>query len=373
MKMVSGLSVIILLVVGCFLKHPTPPNNSGPITLLWSSDSYQFIGTTIEASPFPIGDSLVVMSAGSHIVLHDQKTGGVLWEAFVDSGTNLQTNEFVTDGTRLFATHARDVRAWSINTGEQLWIAEFPNDGGTFAPDEIVYYEGHVIVGGWHDAYSLDAGTGEVTWRRRIGDSTAVNDISLYQDRLFVGTGGGKPKGIYVLDASTGDSLDRYILNNGIGKVVMAPVIEDSILYVGTSWIRPFAVEAWNLNTHELLWHTQKTNSIYVCDQGKVIDNLFVCALAPFGLGAWDTQTGEERWIDIPTQSIDWGNNIGYDGSWIYYCHGRKIHVIEPETGDIVYSTRGPNGENIYQLTVANDRIFVHSLPTNLCLTTYQP
>lgn len=371
MRVLTFLFTVVL--VGCLSKHPTPPvDEPEPVTWLWSSETYEHVGTVVASSPFPIGDSLVLMSAGRDIRMHNQETGEVYWETFVDSGTNIQTTIFATDGELIFATHAKDVRAWSIETGEQVWLTELYEDRGTFSHDEIVYQNGKLFIGGYHNTHCLNAKTGDIIWSNLIGDSTAVNDITFHDGNLYVATGGFKDQGVYILDAETGDSLHNYILNDGIGSVMMAPIIEENIMYVGTSWENPFSIEAWNINTKELLWHTDMPNYEFICDDGIIVDDLLILSLGPFAIGAWDKYTGEQVWIKYPTHNYNW-SRIGYDGTWIYYQHGWRIQVIEPETGSIVYSRNGPEGESIYRTTVANGKIFVHSSRRNMCFTTYDP
>lgn len=368
--------IILVFFAGCSCERPAPTEEQTepieePIEMLWSIP-YLHVGTVVNSSPATFGDSLVVMSAGVDILLLEQQTGDIRWRAFVDSATNIQTDIFVSDGERLFATHVQDVRAWSMTTGEQLWIADFPDDRGVLN-STIVHRDGRLYVGGYHHAYCLDTITGSVIWSYFFGDSTVAGDMSIYGDKLFVSAGGRKPKGIYLLDLDTGDSLFNYKINNGIGGVGMAPIIEDSIMFVATSWDIPSAIEAWNINTHELVWTFEWPSGAFIIDHGIIVDDILVLTLGPNAIGAWDKNTGERLWFQAPNPQYNWGRLIGYDGRYIYYNLAWRIYVFEPHTGNIVYSTKGPNGEDILRMAVTKDKIFVHGWPENMCFTTYKP
>ena len=177
---------------------------------------------------------------------------------------------------------------------------------------------------------------------------------------------------IYALNPATGDSLWRIELNNGIGVVSMSPVIENDTMYIGTSWTEPFSVEAWDLSTQQRLWHYDLPRNSYLCDQGMIIDDMLILSLAPYAIGGWNKHTGEQVWKDYATHNYNW-SRMGYDGRYLYYQHGWKLQVIEPGTGEIIYSTWGPDGESVYSIAVTAERIFINGFPHNMCWTTYQP
>lgn len=363
---------VISIITGCSFFTEQPDNTwDSPFQQLWSTDEYQWVGTTQVSSPLPLGDSLVFMSIGGDVVMLEQETGKIRWKSHVDNNTNIQSEIFVTDEINLYATHVQDVRAWDFSTGETSWIHDFPDDRGAFE-SEIVVRENQLIVGGFHHAYSLSTDNGSLLWSKHLGDSTFVADISLHEQKLYIGTGGYKDRGVFVLDFTNGDSLYNYIINDGIGHIQHAPIITDDIMYVGTSWEPPFSLESWDINTHELLWHYETMEEAYICDHCILVDDLLICSLSPFAIGAWNINTGKREWLNRPTQNYNW-SRIGYDGRYIYYSHGWKLHVIEPSTGEILHSTYGPNGEYVYSIAVTDKRIFINGWPRNMCWTVYDP
>ena len=87
----------VILIAGCSCERPAPPEEeTKPIELLWSIP-YYYVGSTVVSSPLPLGDSLVIMSAGRDIIAVEQATGAVRWKTFVDSMTNIQSSIFVNN------------------------------------------------------------------------------------------------------------------------------------------------------------------------------------------------------------------------------------------------------------------------------------
>jgi len=357
-----------MLLAGCLNKHPAPPSSEevAPMELLWSKP-YEYAGSSL-ASPLSIGDSVVIMAAGVNIEALNSTTGDLIWQTLLDSGISIQTLLFVTDEENIFVTHVKDVRSYSVGSGELQWITELSIDSGVLG-DEIVLFNGKVYVGGFHHVYCLDANTGEILWSKLIGASTAVDDLSRAEDKLLVATGGDRPLGVIVLDINSGDSLASFSSGNQ-GKVLMAPIVKDSIVYFGQSWIQPFALEAWNLNTYEMVWRFELQNVDYICDHGIIIDDLLVVTLAPFGIGAWNLETSEPVWEIFPSENYNW-SRIGYDGNMIYFQHGWELRVISPQAGEVVYSTRGRDSNIILDITVTEDKVLAHGWPENMCFSTY--
>lgn len=360
--------------MGCVTDATDEPivEEIDPMQLLWSTESFEYVGIGIESSPYLIGDSTVLMSAGGNLRLHNQQTGDLIWETFISSGTNIQTEIFAVDEDRIYAPHVSEVRSWDLHTGELVWSTEFPNDRGAMG-GELVLDNEKLYVAGWHHVHCLDPISGGLLWSSLLGDSTAVNDLVLYEGKLYAGTGGFVPKGVFVLDPSTGDSLDIFTINSGRGKILNAPVFDGSIMFVGTSWRSPMAIEAWNIDSHAKVWSTgYPGGGMSFINHSMIIDDLVIFSMPPFEIGAWNRETGAEEWLISPTGAGGW-SRIGYDGSWLYYEHGYNIQVIEPQTGSIVHVLKSGAEHSFDKLTVTNDKIFVHGTRRNMCYSTYRP
>jgi outer membrane protein assembly factor BamB len=105
--------------------------------LLWEIP-YEPVGVGINATPLLIGDSLVIMSAGRENLAIQQGTGKVRWRNQLAEQTDIQTNEFKTDGVRVFATHVEDVRAYNLFDGSLAWIILMPEERGHSFPERWI-------------------------------------------------------------------------------------------------------------------------------------------------------------------------------------------------------------------------------------------
>jgi len=244
----------------------------------------------------------------------------------------------------------------------------------------MAYYDGKIYVGGWSNLYCLDALSGEILWQYELPGN--ANDVTVYNDVVYTSTdhkiynsSGADTSDvgwIYAFNKDTGDTLWTLRINDGIGSLDMAPVIEDDILYIGTSWRKPFGVQAFDINTREELWHDRMPNYEFICDHGIIAGDVLVLSLAWYAIGGWDKKTGERLWITWPSQNYNW-SRVCYDGRYVYYSHGWIIRVIEPETGEIVYSKKGPEGEPLVMISIGNRKIFVQGGSRLMAFELYDP
>ncbi len=367
-----------MTMVSCSLFDKSEEKWDSPFKLLWSSENFERKGSTQVSSPLTLGDTLVFMSLGGDVALLDQLSGEIKWITHIDSNTNIQSNVFKSDGHLIFATHTEEVMAFDVETGEIVWTHEFIEERGGFASNEIAYIDGKLFASGRSKTHCLDATTGQLIWS--IDFYGNARDVSIYGDDIItssdhkvynsLGVDTSAAGWIHSVNGATGDSLWSLSVNYGVGTIKMAPVIDDDILYIGTSWRKPFGVQAFDLMTHEELWHYQLPNSEFICDNGIIADDVLVLSLAWYMIGGWNKNTGENLWVKELTHNYNW-SRIGFDGRYIYYAHGWQLHVIDPDNGEILHSTFGPNGEHINMITVTDKRIFINGSPRNMCWTTY--
>ena len=104
------------------------------------------------------------------------------------------------------------------------------------------------IAGSDHHVYALEAGTGRERWR--FDTRGPVNAAPLiHRDRVYVGNRGA---GLYALDAASGKEIWRlYFWGSWVES---APVIDEGVLYIGSSDLR--RVSAIDPADGRVLWRS---------------------------------------------------------------------------------------------------------------------
>jgi outer membrane protein assembly factor BamB len=380
MKKYFGLLIILLAGYQCTENGVDNNDNKGPMKVLWEH-KYDKIGLFINAIPLVLGDSLVIMDGGKYIINFYQKDGSIKWKAELETDFNIQTERFVTDGEILFASHAKDLRAWDINTGEQKWIVKMEHEWGNFVDDQAAYWGGMFFQSGY-DLYCLDAESGEIIYRK----DTPSNDITIYEDKLYSDyfrstypppSGIEQRNGILVCaDPATGETIWEQAINDGTdedggGMIYMPPICEDGIVYVGSDEHNPSGVQAFNAETGEEIWHTQIKGTALFSD-GVIVDDMLVMNAGYNHIVGLNKHTGDVQYIKFVSQVLVW-DRLHYYKGYIYTARQGWLHVIDPYTGEKVFKTHGGEGRDIVRVSVGNDRVFCHGFSSLLCLDIYRP
>jgi outer membrane protein assembly factor BamB len=315
------------------------------------------------------------MDGGQYIVNLRQKDGKIKWKAELETDFNIQTAKFVTDGELLFGTHAKDIRAWDIHTGEQKWLKKMEHEWGNFVQDEIGYLNGRLYVCGW-DLYCLDANTGNILYTK----DTPSNDITIYNDRLYSNyfTETYPPDAMVqrhgilsCINPVSGDTLWERSTNDGGGRIYMPPICEDGIIYIGSWSHNPSGVQAFNAETGEEIWHTQIEGTALFSD-GVIVDDMLVMNSGYNHIIGLNKHTGEVQYIKFISQVMVW-DRLNYYKGYIYTARSGWLHVIDPQTGEEVFKTHGGDGRDIVRIAVGNDRVFCEGFNSLLCLEIYNP
>jgi len=372
----SLLFFLVLLWSSC--NNPPTNNRNIPMKLLWSIP-YEFVGIDITTSPFILGDSLVIMSAGREVFAVEQETGDIRWKAFVDELTDLQSAIFTADDERIFATHVEDVRAWYIETGGLAWLTPLPEDRGGFGDDDMAHTDGRIFVGGRKHAYCLDSNSGEIIWSTKMPHT--VVDCAVKDDIAYFGLSWNNSTPtdlnsqvgmLYALNVSNGDSIWSTFINDSIGGILMAPMIEGNIVYIGNAWEGPSGFQAFDALTGEEIWHYFTPNSTYNYEHAMIVDDLIIINSGWYWVTALNKHTGELVWRRFIIENALNGR-IHYYSGYVYHPHGGRLYVLDPQSGDIVYDMNGPNSESIYTIAVGNGKVFVCGWPNLMTFEVYDP
>ena len=371
--MLFGLSFI-----GCNILSNRDDKSSEEqgLKLLWEIP-YEFVGIGITATPLILGDSLVIMSAGREIFAVEQSSGNIRWKYFVQNETDIQTDEFLTDGKRIFATHVEDIRAINIKDGSEAWRTNFPEGRGGFWNGTMSYYNGKIFVASHEVVYCIDSENGSIKWQTRVYHRGTLGNVVLNGDIVIVGGGYGFDDSLgiiagtigklYALDGNTGDTLWSYITASDGGANY--PTIENGILYVGGYF--PYSrggFEAINIQTRQQLWKSDIGN---YCVSTIVVDDKVIALASEYHVVAFDKHTGRLLWERMVLHDAE-ARKLHYYNGYIYHTQGWKLFVINPDNGDIVYSFK-PERKDLVTIAVANDKVFVCGHPTLQCYEVYKP
>ncbi len=372
--MKSKIIIMFILLVAISWKCSEPPEKKdedegeNSMKTLWEIE-YVHYGSSVEGHPLLLGDSLVIISAGKEIFCMKQSDGSIKWKYKLETDFNIQTKIFVTDGEKLFATHAKDIRCWDIETGKIIWIKDMEHEWGNMVGEQIAYYDNKLYVTG-DDLYCLDAETGNIIYTK----DTPSNDITLYEDKLYSNyfnstypDGGIEQRhGILVcFEPSTGDTIWEQSINDGGGDIYMPAICEDSVVYVGSYEHDPSGVQAFDAETGEEIWHTEIEGTCLFKD-GLIVDDLLIMNCNYHHIIGLDKNTGEVQYIKYLTSDII-SDRLQYYKGWIYAARGVGVYVVDPKTGEIVHSVRGG-----YKIAVGNDRIFCQDSDKIRCLDIFR-
>lgn len=371
------LALVSLTFLSCNLLNKDDEesgnNETSKMNLIWEIP-YEFVGIGITTTPLILGDSLVIMSAGREVFAIDQTSGSIRWKYFVSSETNLQTDEFTTDGERIFATHVEDVRAINISDGSLAWKTMLPEGRGGLWEGTMAYHDKKIFVATRLVVYCIDAVSGGILWQSSVNTSGGLGNVIQYKNSIIVGGGYhvrdstglliGSVGKLYFLDSQTGDTVWSHI-TSGDGWAYY-PTIENHVLYVGNYF--PFSkggFEAIDLQTHKRLW---KSEIGRYCISSVIVDDKVIALVSEYHIAAFDKNTGDVLWEKMILNDAETRKLHYYEG-YIYHTHGWTLFVIDPADGEIVQTFK-PKGRDLVTIAVGNGKVFVSGHPTLQCYET---
>jgi outer membrane protein assembly factor BamB len=214
-----------------------------------------------------------------------------------------------------------------------------------------VYCDGTLYVNSFHGTtYAIDAETGEIDWRHRVG-GTVPSSPAIDGPRLLVSSQDGT---VTALSRQNGHELWQV---KTAGKVESSPVVVDGLAYFGSHDGRVFAVRS---DTGRVLWAYQTGGRINaspsVVGRSVCVTNYsgaFVCL---------DRRTGAERWTTYlrrdPFRYESFYASASSDGERLYsVARSGKVAALDVSDGDIAW-TAGVGGLGYTTPAVAGGRVF---------------
>ncbi|MDP1677087.1 MAG: PQQ-binding-like beta-propeller repeat protein [Bacteroidota bacterium] len=381
--MKNGFYLICLLFWSCNI--PATPedivNSNNKMKLLWEIQ-YEFIGSSINATPLILGDSLVIMSAGKEIIAVEQSTGRIRWKYFVSNETNIQVDKFGTDGIRIYATHVEDIRAINIFDGSLAWLLSMPKERGQFWTNSVLYNQNKLFVSGQLTLYCINPNDGTITWSKKLlNERGSIGSAVACNNSIIVGASygfddsnhviAGVVSKLYSLNSNTSDSL--WSITHKSDGGFDAIVCENGIIYGGSHFPYSSAsFEAFDAGTGERKWSNYTPNEAWDYNDCVIAEDKIIANTGPYWVSAFNKNNGELLWRTFVRENADsW--KVYYYGGYIYHPQGGRLYILDPNDGKILYSQVGPKNQVVSTMAVGNGKVFVCGYPTLQCYETYKP
>jgi len=377
-----GFVFSCLLFLSCNLfTHPQDDNHPADVMKLLWEIPYEFIGIGINATPLMLGDSLVIMSAGKEIFAVEQTTGKTRWKYKASDSTNIQTDEFKTDGIRVFATHVEDIRAINITDGSLAWLTPLPQERGGFFNSEIAYDNGKLYAGGYLKAYCFNASSGSIMWTKQLVPNGQIFDAVASLERVYFSAGywnvdseghavGGGIPIVFCVNPATGDTIWTARLNGNGGPKLLS-TLDGNVIYGGTTFESPSSFDAFDASTGQTKW-SYLTAQGWQYDEATIVGDKVIANAGPYSVCAFNKYTGALLWRKFIRENAE-SRKIHYYNGYVYHTQGWRLYVIDPNSGNIVHDMVGPSGQAIVTIAVGNGRVFVQGHPSLQCYEAYKP
>lgn len=369
---------------GCdFLTTPDkslPEVTDTKMKLLWEIP-YESAGSGINASPLILGDSLVIMSAGKDIYAVDQSTGIIRWKYRESEFTCSQTEQYSTDGIRIFTTQVEDVRAINISDGKLEWVKPMLDERGGFWSNSTLYINNYLYISGTRSLYCFDPISGDIIWSKNIfKDRGLIGSPKYFNSTIFIGGGYGVDdtnrvlvgivSKLFSVDSQTGET-NWSITAQGNGGLTSI-IVDNGYVYGGTHFPYSSAsFESIDAFTGMRKWSYYTPNEGWDYNDCIVADDKIIVNTGPYWVSAFNKNTGALLWRKFIIQNADsW--KVYFHNGFIYHPQGGNIYVMNPDNGDIVH-TLNPEEREISTISIGNNKIFVCGFPTLQCYEIYKP
>jgi len=360
--------LISLFYIACKKNSVIDDSQYDPMKLQWKY-SYLTIGFGAHAPPKVILDSLVLFIGDANLTCLKISNGNVKWISHIDDKVPLQSKMLLIDDSYIYGTHIEDLRAWDKASGEEQWRLELPEDrGGLFAQYNSLLSD-RIYVAGASNVKSITLFNGinfEFDIKGAVR-SAIVSGLKLFCGHGWYNSNLQQDNGMLTcLNAQTGDSLWSYFTTAG-SFLRMAPIIEDNIVYCGTTAGYNCKFFAFNAETGAILWKSENIMTFYAI----IIDD-FIFGNEGGAVYALNKINGELIWRT--ELNIGHGESeLTYINGHIYHIHGNGCFVLIPETGEIVYHFYAEDGTSFIRLSTGAGKVFLQSGAHLYCYEPYKP
>ena len=356
-------------VTGCDSGSSPPAEGGEPLAEAWRVEFPGYGG--VNAAPLVVGDSAVLSSEDSRVILRAVEDGTLLWASSpLEPAGALDGEGFLTEGDLAFAVHSEQVLAWHLDTGELAWRYT-PQDqqSNRFNARVLLAVDEEAVYGsGRQGTIRIDRKTGAELGVGR--DAHVPRTIAVSGDTLFAAYGWaeqdaeGQMQGrIAALDKRTGEELWRFDTPYG-GFIRVRPVIDGDRLYAGTVFGDSLAFFALDRHSGEAIWTTPDVSAYAAAYSEEAVFLNMGSRIA-----ALDKQTGRVLW-DTNLEAGHGESTLAYLAGYVYHGHESSLYVLDATTGEVVHRERAPDGSYFWEVGVGAGRVFVQ---TNRLLLCYEP
>ena len=341
------------MLSGCFSSPTQEKEKEKTMHVLWEY-AYDFDGGAPQAKPL-INENNVITSGDAKITALNYRTGEMVWKTPYDFSIQLMNDSFGVIDNIITGSIPDKILAWNIRTGTFLWEVFIPDSINLGQLQRITGTEDSFIAASTRAILKISK-TGELTVYNQDARTyeTTVSEGVLYAGQRI----GDPPEGIFsAYDFETMNLLWRFKPVKFGSAARMAPILENGIIYVGTSggpvnYINGFF--ALDAQTGEEIWRKEGMFSF----SASLIDD-YIYVNDGGGVYKLHKSDGKTLWYSefsgVGTGPIDYG--YGY----IYSNHSGTIYIIDAETGEIVHKFGPPKGSYFWEVTVEKGRVFAQS------------
>lgn len=193
-------------------------------------------------------------------------TGQEIWNVSLSAGP--WDNSITSDGNgRIFLAIFYDntMNAYNESNGQVLWTYTLHDGALSFN----AYHNGCVFIADTKGyVYALNASTGSLVWKTKVGYCCDISSPTLSGGLLFIGSRDGPEGAFYALNETTGSILWRYPIG---ASVTAPPSIADGMMLCGSDGWNMYAFDFGIGSGDWLLHRYDHLNSAY----------------SPVGLSTW--------------------------------------------------------------------------------------
>jgi len=354
------LIVFSIIINSCDdpITNDDPPNEDSIInlTLLWEVQ-YNRTSWGSNVAPTPINDSLLLFTGDNNISCVNIDSGIVVWTSSLEyAGSTIEN--FVFDNHAVYGIRDQDkTYAIDINDGSVLWEYELP-DVQRFG-FKVCASNTHFFVGTIGDSTN-DYKIWKFSKQGELVDSINVPQkpwvLTEYNGYLLSGQGwtSGADFTGQITCYST-DSLKLVWNHASNGSFLSPPVFDEDRIYVGTVWWNSGITKALDINTGNPYW-TNSSHGAYNMAQNE----MFIFANMASAVFCVDKLTGEDIWRSN-FSAPDEISNMTLLGDYLYFVNYGKLNIVEVTSGEIIYSSNGPDGASVEFVSSSEDQIFVQT------------
>ncbi|MEX0845546.1 MAG: PQQ-binding-like beta-propeller repeat protein [Balneolaceae bacterium] len=346
----------ILTLSGCFSSPPDNGEDEPSLHLLWEY-AYDLDGGAPRVKPY-LYTNMIITSGDIKITALNYVTGEQVWKTPFDFTRQLLNSSFGVSNDVITGSISDQVLAWNIETGESLWSVSFP--------DSLNFSHLSGITGSSDFFIAVGKGDNRIYKISQNGELEIVQldvrsyETSIYDGVLYASQRDGDPGvGVFTAyDVQTMEKIWRFEPGEFGFGTREAPIVENGIVYTGTTSGPSNSKNgffALNAQTGEELWRRE---GIFTYSAVLVDDYIYVNDAA--GIYKLRKSDGGMEWYSdfeagAGTAPIDYG--YGY----LYAPHSGTMHVVDAETGEIVYRLSPPDGSYFWKVTVGKGRVFAQS------------